>query len=111
MESWESSHNGILLACKRVCHARRCAHSGVRAAGTAGDMQHGAARVAPALKQVQRELVLGVDDPHEQQARRLQRGYGQPHDVRICELAVPQRHTCDFEVEGLGRRQILDVQS
>ena len=54
----------------------------------------GPARVAPALKQVERELVLCVDDPDEQEPLRLQAGYGQVQDVTVSQLAVSQRHTC-----------------
>lgn len=51
-------------------------------------------RVAPSLKQVQRELVLGVNNPYEEQTRGLQRGHRQCLYVCICQLAVAKRHTC-----------------
>jgi hypothetical protein len=51
-------------------------------------------RVPPLPKQVQRELVLGVDDPYEQEAVALQLRNGQSRNVCITQLAVAQSNTC-----------------
>ena len=66
-------------------------------------------RVAPALKQVQCELVLGVDDPYEQQPRGLQRGHRQRLYVCIRQLAVAKRHTCRSRMhQSLGQHRLPD---
>lgn len=49
----------------------------------------GDSHVAPAVEEVKAELVLGVDDPHEEQAVLLQLGDGQVLDVAVGQLAVP----------------------
>ena len=47
------------------------------------------------VKQIQRELVLGIDDPHKEEAIRLEAGDRQIDNVLVCELAVTQGHpTC-----------------
>mmetsp|Transcript_39132 Transcript_39132/g.65759 ORF Transcript_39132/g.65759 Transcript_39132/m.65759 type:complete len:214 (-) Transcript_39132:540-1181(-) len=49
-------------------------------------------RVPPLLEQVQAELVLRINHPHEKKAVSLQLGDGQVRDIHICELTVAQRH-------------------
>lgn len=56
------------------------------------------ARIAPALKEIQRELVLGIDHPHKQEAIALQLRHRQINDVIICQLAVAQSHSYSTEL-------------
>ncbi len=50
--------------------------------------RHGNSLVAPRVEQVQHKLELGVDDPHEQEARRLQPRHRKRADVRVRQLAA-----------------------
>ena len=53
-----------------------------------------ASLVAPVLEEVEGEVVLGIDDPDEEEAISLQLGHRQRHNVCISQLAVAQRHPC-----------------
>lgn len=44
--------------------------------------------IAPVLEEVQRELVLGVDDPDEQEAVALELRHRERHNVCVRQLTV-----------------------
>jgi len=49
--------------------------------------------VAPLLEELQRQPVLGVDDPHEEQPVLLQQVDGQRRDDVVAQLRIAQRHS------------------
>lgn len=85
-----NQHTGLVLPLAQASPTSNAADTGLHL------------RVAPGIEQVQRELVLCIDDPDEEEPAALQRRDRQVLYVTIRELAVPQRHS----TSRVGGRQL-----